>query len=69
MKVNNLISLILLTIFLSSCACYHCPRVYKNRAGIPTDMRVPLKKNTEKNKYGPKKPYYGKIETLKNKKR
>lgn len=55
--------------FLSSCACYHCPRVYKNRVGVPTSVDVPLKKNTKQNKYGPKKPYYGKIETRKNKKR
>ena len=69
MKVKRLTLLILLTMFLSSCACYHCPRVYKNRVGVPTPVDVPLKKNTKQNKYGPKKPYYGKIETRKNKKR
>lgn len=53
--------------FLSSCACYHCPRVYKNRVGVPTSVNVPYKKNVKKNKYGPKKPYYGKPETRKNK--
>jgi hypothetical protein len=55
----------LLFIFMTSCACYHCPTVYKNRAGIPTSVQVPHYKNTKSNKYGPKKPYYGKPEKKK----
>ena len=54
----------LLILSMSSCACYHCPRVYKDRS-VPTGVAVPLKKNTKQNKYGPKNPYYGKPEKKK----
>ena len=50
---------LVMTFLLSSCACYHCPRVYKNRVGIPTSVEVPYRKNTKQNKYGPNNPYYG----------
>lgn len=53
-----------LLIFMSSCACYHCPRVYKDRS-VPTGIAVPYKKNMKQNKYSPKKPYYGKPEKKK----
>ncbi len=69
MTVKTILLLILSTLFLSSCACYHCPRVYRNKVGLPKSVAVPHKKNTKENKYGPKKPYYGEIETRKNKKK
>jgi|TARA_B100001093_G_C26816463_1_gene1009946 hypothetical protein len=56
--------IVLLFVFMSSCACYHCPRVYKDRS-VPTGIAVPYKKNTKQNKYGPKKPYYGEPEKKK----
>jgi len=56
--------LLILTL-MSSCACYNCPRVYKNRVGVPNSVAVPYYKNTKANKYGPKKPYYGKPEKKK----
>lgn len=52
----------LLFMLVTSCACYHCPRVYKNRVGLPTSVAVPYYKNTKANKYGPKNPYYGQPE-------
>lgn len=65
MKWITKISLItFILMFMSSCACYHCPRVYKDRS-VPTGIAVPLKKNTKQNKYGPKNPYYGKPEKKK----
>lgn len=62
-RIIKLSLVFLLVLCFSSCACYHCPRVYKDRS-IPTGISVPLKKNTKQNKYGPKKPYYGKSEKL-----
>lgn len=50
---------------LSSCACYHCPRTYRNQLGIPTAVAVPYYKNTKANKYGPSNPYYGQPEKKK----
>jgi len=60
-KIIKISLLFLLVLSFTSCACYHCPRVYKDRS-VPTGIAVPLKKNTKQNKYGPKKPYYGKPE-------
>lgn len=55
----------LLFMLMTSCACYNCPRVYKNRVGVPNSVAVPFYKNTKANKYGPKKPYYGEPEKKK----
>lgn len=63
-KIIKLTFISLLLFTFTSCACYHCPRVYKDRS-VPTGIAVPLKKNTKQNKYGPKKPYYGKPEKRK----
>lgn len=61
------ILIILVSFVFTSCACYHCPRVYKNRVGIPKSVAIPYYKNTKQNKYGPNNPYYG--EPMKKKKR
>lgn len=49
--------IVLLSLFVSSCACYNCPKVYKNR-GVPVDVARPRQKNMKQNKYSPSNPYY-----------
>lgn len=67
-KYGSIIVLLVLIFTMSSCACYHCPRVYKNRVGLPKSIAVPYYKNTKQNKYGPNRPYYGQPKNNKRKK-
>lgn len=59
MKIRY-VFILLISIFVSSCACYNCPKVYKHR-GIPVDVSRPRQKNLRQNKYSPKNPYYSHI--------
>lgn len=68
-RILYIVLVVLMTSILSSCACYHCPRVYKNRVGIPTSVQVPLYRNMKSNKYTPNNPYYGEPKKKKKQKR
>ena len=49
--------ILVLSLFVTSCACYNCPKVYKKH-GVPVDVRRPRQKNMKQNKYSPSNPYY-----------